>query len=737
MAYNNPFWYNRDNSVNGQYYYIFDFSINFDPGTYLSYNTDLLTWPHNDQPAINWVNDNKANFIEVAENGVQIFRLNPYKHYAAWGKHEARGFTTKYPKNPFIPIYGSSVEFESRLNILETTNNNKKILPNSENNLIVTYNLKFLLDDSCLGNILKTIEIAAGVKLLKFSDPSNFYKNIVGYVEDYYVQKASKNLNELNITLKSYNECVFFKWKTSAFLNIDSSCEYSKTKSYQKYDFVYYDSFANENKIDNFWFAKENNIGIIPGEYDSFFKEKSWSKNRFIFETKYPFNLKNKLDVQQFSSKNSYIKNLKNKNNINTLKEYEIKFENISNHDALSILLFLEKKCGYRRFIYEFPFLLRKEKVFICTKWSHSLKYFDCNDITAIFVEDSDAIVENLTYDFNANDSLMPKNFTGVIRVNNSPIIYVKGVASDGFYDGFLIKFGKPAYGVFPNENNILTFYENGLKSSKSQTLIMETVTSVNNSTSTATNYRVANYSESGLLLNNIANQRINFYNGKIYLYGVLLDDGISNIVTDGIVKLVVVRISDYSGYGSVMFYDLNGNLYNGLFNSYLILNGKLPLTNTSTTYSGKKYVGYFPIDYSYVGTSTVIADMDPSAPIGSYRVLNGYLYQKDSFSRWLRTTGNVTFNNRFFSSGVPYIGYYYASNMAFLLGYKFTGKFSTSLVMIETSSTLDSSYMINGSPLQNSNSGVTYNGYFYQHGLKIISNGYYNNNNYVNGYKK
>jgi phage-related protein len=295
----------------------------------------------------------------------------------------------------FKPIYGSSVSFSSRLNYLQTVDNALKILPSSENNLVTKYNLKFLLTDNDTGILLKTIEIAGAYRYLKFKDPSLLYKDIIGLVEDYSVVKSSQGLNEVSIIVSSYFKSPMFNWRTSSFFNIDtSSSTYSSFKNYEKYDFVYYPTSDVKNKIDNFWFAKQN----ITATNNNLFNTSLWTK-KFNYETKLPFELKNTIDVYRLDYKNSFIQNVKHKENSNSLKEYPIKFENISNKQCLSILLFLEKKCGYRRFIYDFPFLLKKAKVFICTEWNHILKYADCNDITATFVEDPNPDMTNLKID--------------------------------------------------------------------------------------------------------------------------------------------------------------------------------------------------------------------------------------------------------------------------------------------------------------------------------------------------
>jgi phage-related protein len=318
MAYNNPFLYNRDQSISNQYNYIEDLSI--------------------------------------------------YK-----------------------PVYSSSVNFSSRLNFLKTTDNSLKILPASENNLRIEFNLKFLLNEEMTGNLLKTIEIAGAFKVLKFYDPSSIYKQMMGVVEDYSVSRSSNKLNEVDIKVSNYFSAPMLYWKTSPLLDVGNftSIYWSQSKSYKKYSFAYFDVTNapaaynyTDNKINNFWFAKTDIPENTP------FSTNNWTRD-FLYEIKLPFQLQNKLDYEQVDYKNSFIQNLKNKENSNSIKEFSVKIENINDFECKSILFFLEKKCGYRRFIYQYPIFFNKNKVFICVKWSHVFKYKNCNTIDATFVEDS------------------------------------------------------------------------------------------------------------------------------------------------------------------------------------------------------------------------------------------------------------------------------------------------------------------------------------------------------------
>lgn len=307
MAYNNPYFYNRDSSIDPKYQYIKDLSI--------------------------------------------------YK-----------------------PIYGSSVSFKSRLNYIQTLDNSLKVLPASENNLIVKYNLIFSLNDLDSGNLLKTIETAEATRFLKFNDPSGIYKNFIGVVEDFSISKLNNSLNQITINVSCFFAAPILNWKTSSFFNV-GNLDFSNLKNYKKNNFVYNSDFSKtNNKIDNFWFAKND---ISAGSFDI----NDWTKN-FNFYTKFPFQMSQSLDFYKFEYKNSFIQNIKHKDNSNTLKNYKMKFESIDDLECLAILFFLEKKCGYRRFIYDFPIFFKKEKVFICTDWSHVFKYKNCHDIELVLTED-------------------------------------------------------------------------------------------------------------------------------------------------------------------------------------------------------------------------------------------------------------------------------------------------------------------------------------------------------------
>ena len=245
-------------------------------------------------------------------------------------------------------------------------------------------------------------------KYLKFTDPSGLYKNIIGLVEDYSISKNTSSLNELRLTVSSYIKSPIFTWRTSSFLNVTAlETKVEINKAYKKYQFIYEEPkniktslgpelYDSGNKMDYFWFATQD-FTMTSASYSQW--KTFWTK-KFIYETKMPFNLENKFDVHRLEYKNSFIQNIKHKDNSNSLKSYEIKFDNLDDFTCRSILFFLEKKCGYKRFIYDFPIFLNSKKAFICTKWSHVFKYKNSNDIIATFIEDPNP---NVVIDANDN----------------------------------------------------------------------------------------------------------------------------------------------------------------------------------------------------------------------------------------------------------------------------------------------------------------------------------------------
>lgn len=304
-----------------------------------------------------------------------------------------------YIKEIYItPIYGSSVSYNSRINILQTYDNKLKILPSSANNLEIKFNFKFLLDDKNTGDLLKTIETAGGNRYLKFNIQNYFYKPVIGLIDSYSVSKTNNQSSTVDIVIACNIKAPEFNWRGSSLYDLikmrsltgfSYGENYSVSKTYKKYDFIYYDVGDKNHDTNNFWFAK-NDI-TTSGNFST-----NLFSREFIFETKIPFELKNNLDVYKFSAKNSFLQNIKSKDNSNSLKEQTLTFDNIDDHQCLSLLFFLEKKCGYKRFLYDFPIFLKKNKIFICSRWEHTMNYYNSNRLSLTLIEDPSYLVKKI-----------------------------------------------------------------------------------------------------------------------------------------------------------------------------------------------------------------------------------------------------------------------------------------------------------------------------------------------------
>jgi phage-related protein len=639
----------------------------------------------------------------------------------------------------FKPIYGSSVSFSSRLNYLQTVDNTLKILPASENNLVAKYNLKFLLADDDAGSLLKTIEIAGGYKYLKFTDPSNFYKDIIGLVEDYSINKSSQNLNEINIIVSSYFKSPMFNWRTSSFFNIDSSYDYSSSKNYNKYDVVYRLTDGVKNKIDNFWFAKQD----ISASNNSLFDSSKWSKY-FIYETKLPFELKNKFDIHQLDYKNSFIQNIKHKENSNTLKQYSIKFENISDKQCFSILLFLEKKCGYRRFIYDFPFLLKRAKVFICTEWNHVLKYVDCNDVTATFVEDpnpdmNDFKIEGAYDGFNFINNAIEGFFNGLLYTDlNKNILYNLSSIAKIYVDKLYYISGALANGAY--SQSVFRIAPQGsetkyfIKGNLGEGIWIRTIQS---STSTSISWGMK-FKENGLpLFDTISilprpyitqDLTLRKYNG-LYLHGSIYDTVVTGTAiqlilgTDGLYTKLETPNKILYYYDSVLYdyNDKNGTFYTyvGLFRNLFLRNG-IPSSTVASDYT----VPYLPYD-SYLSGYPELSNTEKN----NNRNLGINLLKENLYNGSFVASGYVAHTNGIlYNVGRRFTGIY--QDKFYFLGLLTTGN--------PVEPRKNGFFYINGIKLANSDIGMRHtDGYWYQYGMKIISNGYFNGFNFINGVKQ
>ena len=92
-----------------------------------------------------------------------------------------------------------------------------------------------------------------------------------------------------------------------------------------------------------------------------------------------------KADIQNYN--NSFRQRLKTNDNISTF-DMSYTFSNISDHQLKSMIHFLERKGGYRRFEHQIPSVYNRPKVYYAPTWTHTWVAFNSNNLTVDLVED-------------------------------------------------------------------------------------------------------------------------------------------------------------------------------------------------------------------------------------------------------------------------------------------------------------------------------------------------------------
>jgi hypothetical protein len=286
------------------------------------------------------------------------------------------------------PVYGSRVDFTSKILAYETNDSYMNIIPDSLNNLSVSYKLRYDVNESGCTQLANFFESKEGYQSFDFNpDNSGIYKSKSGsFCENYAINYINNNHYEFAVDISVDQAPSFFNWKDSYFLNFDLLI-WSTGYSYKKYDIVY--TGVNTNELNNFFYCSGDNLSSASNSPTGV--NTAWSQD-FFFSPDIGFQNDVKIQVTKLEFKNSFPLRIKTKNN--TAKfDVNYKFTNISNKQLLSMLHFLENKAGYRKFRHQIPAVYNRPKVYYCPQWTHTWKYNDHNDLDVTFIEDALGII--------------------------------------------------------------------------------------------------------------------------------------------------------------------------------------------------------------------------------------------------------------------------------------------------------------------------------------------------------
>tara|TARA_Y100001937_G_scaffold13181_1_gene17246 strand:+ start:842 stop:1792 length:951 start_codon:yes stop_codon:yes gene_type:complete len=279
------------------------------------------------------------------------------------------------------PVYGSKVTFSSDVNSYTTDDFYFNLAPLSLNNLTAQFDVRYDVNETNARKLAAFLENQSGNKQIEFVADTRTYKTVSGFCNNYAVNFINNQHFEVGVSISVDGAPTLVNWSGGNFANVPFQ-GWVPSRSYKKYDVVF--SGINQNKLDNFYYCSgdhSSNAANSPTGDSS-----AWTQ-KFFFEPDIGTNndVQIKSDIQEF--KNSFKQRLKTNDNISTFN-MSYNFTNISDHQLKSMIHFLERKGGYRRFEHQIPSVYNRPKVYYSPSWSHTWVAFNSNNLSVELVED-------------------------------------------------------------------------------------------------------------------------------------------------------------------------------------------------------------------------------------------------------------------------------------------------------------------------------------------------------------
>ena len=279
------------------------------------------------------------------------------------------------------PIYGSQVTFSSSINSYTTDDFYFNSVPLSLNSLTAEFDIKYKVNETNARKLAAFFENQSGINQIEFIADTRTYKTVSGFINEYGVNFVNNQHFEVGARISVDGAPTLVNWSGGNFANVPFQ-GWVPSRSYKKYDVVF--SGVNQNKLDNFYYCSgdhSSNASNSPTGNSS-----AWTQ-KFFFEPKIGASalVGIKSDRQQFN--NSFRQRLKTNDNISTFN-MSYNFTNISDHQLKSMIHFLERKGGYRRFEHQIPSVYNRPKVYYSPSWTHTWVAFNSNNLSVELVED-------------------------------------------------------------------------------------------------------------------------------------------------------------------------------------------------------------------------------------------------------------------------------------------------------------------------------------------------------------
>ena len=283
------------------------------------------------------------------------------------------------------PIYGSTAQFQSKVNSFITDDFYYELVPLSLNSLVANFNVGYQTNETNARELANFFESKSGFLPMEFNvDNSGIYKNVTGFCNSYQITVENNQNFNVSAAVTIDTAPNLLNWSGNNYTNIDFQ-NWVPSRSYKKYDVVF--SGVNTNNLNNFFYCTGDHTSSSANSPTG--ASTNWTQ-KFFFEPdeKQSFEVGIKSDIVEFN--NSFTQRLGGDKNTKNISKFDISysFSNISNHQLKSMLHFLENKAGYRRFEHQIPSVYDRPKVYYCPAWTHTWVYSNTNNLSVNFVED-------------------------------------------------------------------------------------------------------------------------------------------------------------------------------------------------------------------------------------------------------------------------------------------------------------------------------------------------------------
>ena len=336
----------------------------------------------------------------------------------------------------FEPSYGASVNYNTSYYGIKYGDGYFNFLNRSENALKATFDVSFekrtdketkallhFLDDS----FNKGERPSGGYTGIKWTPFAPYNMEARFFVESFDHKYDSPDVNTVSTSF--FNETkTLTDWQAFAIPWSATREKYNPTgEAYYQHDAAFFESTnaadsTTMTPLQSGWYyftGEAPTTGISSDNYNSPTGGGTlWTKDRFYFDVEAGLNIKQNPRFTKPQLQNEFYIRMKDGLNKNLLT-FSLQLTGRTDTEAKAIIHFLEHHRGTEliRFAlpdpYNFP-----NKVFICQRWNHSLKFKDNNDITVEFLEFP---VDYLT----AEDE-----FNTLITVVNRPVLGSVGARS-------------------------------------------------------------------------------------------------------------------------------------------------------------------------------------------------------------------------------------------------------------------------------------------------------------------